>query len=182
MTDDNNSLPPDNSEELSPNEGLAKKNRQLLDENKKARTRADELQAKLAAAEAELTDIKLTKPVNNLLSQALTLPTDAARLLISNYADFRLEDDGTIGIYDKAGVRATESVKDGDKVVNVPVAMTHDSFGKWISDVSGGALDTVIYSWRQSCGAGTTSKNGRASLPTPSVKAPQKHANKLGLA
>lgn len=182
MTDENTTLPPDNSDELSPNEGLAKKNRQLLDENKKTRTRADELQTKLSAAEAELTEIKLTKPVNNLLSQALTLPTDAARLLVSNYADFRLEDDGTIGIYGKDGHRATEEVRDGDKTVTVPVSMTHESFGKWISDVSGGALDTVIYSWQQSCGAGTTSKNGRMRLPTPGVKDPQKHANKLGLA
>lgn len=182
MTDDNNSLPPDNSDELSPNEGLAKKNRQLLDENKKTRTRADELQAKLSAAEAELTEIKLTKPVNNLLSQALTLPTDAARLLISNYADFRLEDDGTVGIYGKDGHRATEQVRDGDKTVTVPVAMTHESFGKWISDASGGALDTVIYSWNKSCGAGTTTNNRRVSITGPTAKDPQKHSNKLGLA
>ncbi|WP_241618864.1 hypothetical protein [Rosenbergiella epipactidis] len=182
MTDENTTLPPDNSDELSPNEGLAKKNRQLLDENKKTRTRADELQSKLSAAEAELTEIKLTKPVNNLLSQALTLPTSAARLLVSNYADFRLEEDGSIGIYGKDGHRATEEVRDGDKTVTVPVSMTHESFGKWISDASGGALDTVIYSWSKAHGGGTTSSNGRVGPLTPSAKETQKHANKLGLA
>lgn len=63
---DNHEDHEDHGEEQNP--GLVKKNRQLLSEAKQSRARADELQAQLDAANSELTAIKLTNPVNDMLS------------------------------------------------------------------------------------------------------------------
>lgn len=84
------------SEEL---EALRNKNRELLDELKKARAKnadAEELQQKLNTAQAEVLELKLHRPVRALLSEVLIEPNKFAIAEVMEDYMFQLDDEGSI--------------------------------------------------------------------------------------
>ncbi len=80
-------------------EALRSKNRELLDELKKARAKSAEqekLQEQLQTAQAELMELKLHKPVRALLDQVLIPPNKFAIAEVMDDYTFQLGDDGSI--------------------------------------------------------------------------------------
>jgi hypothetical protein len=99
-------------------EALRSKNRELLDELKKARAKSAELetlQEQLTAAKTEVLELKLHQPVRALLDQVLIPPNKFAIAEVMDDYKFQLDDDGKIqmlGSDDKAVEFAVESVTD----------------------------------------------------------------------
>ena len=80
-------------------EALRNKNRELLDELKKARAKnadADALQKKLDSAQAEVLELKLHSPVRALLSEVLIEPNKFAIAEVMEDYTFELDDNGNI--------------------------------------------------------------------------------------
>lgn len=100
-------------------ESLRNKNRELLDEVKKARAKLSdqqELAEKLDAAEAKITELTLHKPVRDILGQVFTVQSEHAMRDVMDDFNFELTDDG-IAIHDKDG----KPLKIGDDEVEVSV-------------------------------------------------------------
>jgi hypothetical protein len=121
------------SEEL---ESLRNKNRELLDELKKAKaknTTLEKLEEQLTAAKTEVLELKLHQPVRTLLDQVLIPPNKYAILDVMDDFKFQLDDDGKIqmlGSDEKAVEFTVESVTDFlggvDKYAGFVRAMAHN--------------------------------------------------------
>ena len=87
-------------------EALRNKNRELLDELKKARAKNTEqevLQEQLEQARSEVQELKLHKPVRALLDQVLIPPNKFAIAEIIDDYTFQLDDDGKIHMLGEDG-------------------------------------------------------------------------------
>lgn len=163
---DNHEDHEDHGEEQNP--GLVKKNRQLLSEAKQSRARADELQAQLDAANSELTAIKLTNPVNDMLSDLVhpALSESARLATVGEFIDFALRDNGSIGVFKKDGSEA-----------GVEFSVTE--LREYLSKVSGGRLDSLLLA-PESRGTGMHGNGGYRSN-VPKQPAPAILSNRLGI-
>ena len=84
-------------------EALRNKNRELLDELKKARAKladTETLKEDLGAAQAEVLELKLHKPVRDLLGQILIPPNNFSIKEVMEDYTFQLNDDGNIQMLD----------------------------------------------------------------------------------
>lgn len=169
------------AEELSnyASEALVAKNKELLDELKKTKNAASELQENFNVANAELNDFKLHRPVNELISKLFKpgISADVAKILISQYVDFRLENDGSVGVYDKSGERVND-VREGKQ--KEPLPLDYDAFHHWLDEVSGGTLIEFMAGQAIGTGAGGHISH-RGNIPLPKENKAVPHSARLGL-
>lgn len=183
----------DNHEDLptNANEGLVKKNRELIEESRRHRSRAEELQAERDQLHSQLMDIRLNRPVDELLQATVSLPAGVARSIASQYVDFVLDGE-EIKIVGKDGKPViltgpgSVSVR-GEETVNVPgeeyeAKFSHQGLHEALHHLSGGALDNILYSMSQAGGGGSAGQKGRGgSQQHNQNNAVKNYANQLGL-
>lgn len=184
--------PEDNNDDLyaGANEGLVKKNRELIEESRRHRSRAEDLQAERDQLHSQLMDIRLNKPVDELLKQTMSLPVEVARTIASQYVDFVLEgDDVKIRGKDGKPLILTRpgglSVRDGVETQKEGEEYEADFTQEGLHDVlhhlSGGALDNVIFSMSKAGGGGCAGAKGLSAPQSEPKKPVGNYASQLGL-
>ncbi len=177
-------------EELqSENLALLEKNRELLAELKKERGKARELEEKagdgseeLEALRQEVKELKLHKPVRELLSSILVAPKYSMQEILDAY-DFDLDEAGQIVMLNKDGSPVTREDKPAsghEKPKAVPVAFKEAEVWDFLKSV--GDFDHIVIGTKASGGGASGSMSGGgAQKEIPPAENPEKEKASFGL-
>ncbi|QKK02739.1 MAG: hypothetical protein HND55_08820 [Pseudomonadota bacterium] len=141
-------------------QGLVEKRDQLLAEVKKLKARVTELEGerdtaneRADRAEAEVQRITVDNPVDDLLKDVFTVPTDQARKLLDGQFKFERGEDG-IALFDAEGERVA-----GFDADEVKEALQAAGYSK-----------TILLGSRASGSGGTTETQSAKSEPAPRAR------------
>ncbi len=162
-------------EELqSENLALLEKNRELLAELKKVRGKARELEEKAGDGTEEMDslrqqveELKLHKPVRELLSSILVAPKYSMQEILDAY-HFDLDDNDQIVMFNKNGDPVTREEKPAsqhEKPKVVPVAFKEQEVWDYLKSV--GDFDHIVIGNKASGGGASGSNTGGGSKAAP---------------
>lgn len=172
------------------NLALLEKNRELLAELKKARGKARELEEKagdgneeLETLRQEVRELKLHKPVRELLSGILVAPKYSMQEILDVY-DFDLGEDGQIVMLNKDGSPVTrlpdQEPKSAADPKVVPVAFTEDEVWEHLKSV--GDFDHIVIGTKASGGgASGSTRGGGENSPVVEKEPAEKEKASFGL-
>jgi FtsZ-binding cell division protein ZapB len=172
------------------NDALREKNKELLGEVKKERQKARDLESQaggeseeLEALRDEVRELKLHKPVRELLSKILVVPKYAMQEVLEEYK-FDLDDDGTVVMQHADGTPVMRTpdkepmTADGPK--SVPVNFDADEVSQYLA--STGKFDHILMGSKASGGGAPGGRGGGPSRETiPSDDKPDKPKPAFGL-
>ena len=175
MTDENQEQKPDQDNPL------LDKNRQLLDELKRARVQIQDLTTQLDAAQSKVTDITLTRPAQKLLDSVSA--GRYASMELADHFKFALDDNGELQVTNAQGeplMTGTIHSSGGKKTLidERRVEATENDFYNFLT-TQDGKFNTMIRGSRASGGGAIGGAYGRHSeTRKPASEVP---GNKFGL-